>query len=130
MFKLAFRVVYRIKGRCPRHPAYNPVKDEQGGIKGGCEECQSLFRAYRAYLQQVHEAIEEFETTVQFFITNKQARGRNGDARRAFAPELSLPPTRRHISGNGEAFAPEVLSESEQVKETSSSMGKCLRGEF
>jgi hypothetical protein len=29
MFKMAFRVVYRIKGRCSRHPAYNPVKDEQ-----------------------------------------------------------------------------------------------------
>ena len=42
MFKMAFRVVYRIKGRCSRHPAYNPVKDEQGGIKGGCEECYAL----------------------------------------------------------------------------------------
>ena len=43
MFKMAFRVVYRIKGRCSRHPAYNPVKDEQGGIKGGCKECYALF---------------------------------------------------------------------------------------
>jgi hypothetical protein len=43
MFKMAFRVVCRIKGRCSRHPAYNPVKDEQGGIKGGCEECHALF---------------------------------------------------------------------------------------
>ena len=24
MFKVAFRVVYRIKGRCSRHPADNP----------------------------------------------------------------------------------------------------------
>jgi hypothetical protein len=40
MFKVAFRVAYRIKGRCSRHPSYNPVKDEQGGIKGGC----GLFR--------------------------------------------------------------------------------------
>ena len=111
MFKMAFRVVYRIKGRCSRHPAYNPVKDEQGGIKGGCEECHALFQAYRAYLA-FREAIEEFETTVQLFITNKQARGRNGDVRRAFAPELSLPSTRRRTRGNGAAFAPEVLSES------------------
>ena len=33
MFKMAVRVAYRIEGRCPRHRAYNPVKDEQGGIK-------------------------------------------------------------------------------------------------
>jgi hypothetical protein len=111
MFKMAFRVVYRIKGRCSRHPAYNPVKDEQGGIKGGCEECQGLLNAYRAYLA-FREAIEEFETTVQLFITNKQARGRSGNIRRAFAPELSLPSMRRRTRGNGDAIAPEVLSES------------------
>jgi hypothetical protein len=111
MFKMAFRVVYRIKGRCSRHPAYNPVKDDQGGIKGGCEECQALFRAYRAYLA-FREAIEEFETTVQLFITNKQARGRSGDVHRSFAPELSLPSTRRRTQGNGDAIVPEVLSES------------------
>ena len=50
MFKMAFRVVYRINGRCSRHPAYNPVKDEQEGIKGGCKECYALLIAYRAYL--------------------------------------------------------------------------------
>ena len=111
MFKMAFRVVYRIKGRCSRHPAYNPVKDEQGGIKGGCSECEALLNAFRAYLA-FREAIEEFETTVQLFITNKQARGRIGEVRRAFAPELSLPSTRRRTQGNGDAIAPEVLSES------------------
>ena len=111
MFKVAFRVVYRINGRCSRHPGYNPVKDAQGGIKGGCEECQALFRAYRAYLA-FREAIEEFQSTVQRSITNKQARGRSGDVRRPFAPELSLPSTRRRTRGNGDAIAPEVISES------------------
>jgi hypothetical protein len=86
MFKMAFRVVYRIKGRCSRHAAYNPVKDEQGGIKGGCEECHALLHAYRAYIA-FREAIAEFETTVQLFIANKQARGRSGDVRRAFGSE-------------------------------------------
>lgn len=111
MFKMAFRIVYRIKGRCSRHPAYNPVKDDQGGIKGGCEECHALFHAYRAYLA-FREAIEEFETTVQLFITNKQARGRSGDVRRAFAQEVSLPSARRRTRGSGDAIVPEVLSES------------------
>jgi hypothetical protein len=111
MFKVAFRVAYRIKGRCSRHPSYNPVKDEQGGIKGGCGECHALFHAYLAYFA-FRETIEEFETTVQLFITNKPARGRSGDVRRPFAPELSLPSTRRRTRGNGDAIAPEVISES------------------
>jgi hypothetical protein len=111
MFKVAFRVVYRIRGRCSRHPAYNPVKDEQGGIKGGCEECYALFHAYRAYLT-FREAIVEFETTVQSFITNKQARGRSGDVPRTFAPAVSLRSTRRHPQGNSDPLAPEVLLES------------------
>jgi hypothetical protein len=111
MFKVAFRVVYRIRGRCPRHPAYNPVKDEQGGIKGGCEECYALFHAYRSYLA-LREAIVEFETTVQSFITNKQARGRSGDVHRASAPAVLLRSTRRHTEGNGEGLALEVLPES------------------
>jgi hypothetical protein len=111
MFKVAFRVVYRIKGRCSRHPAYNPVKDDQGGIKGGCEECYALFHAYRAYLT-FREAIVEFETTVQSFIANKQARGRSGDVPRASAPAAPLQSTRRHPQGNGAALALEVLPDS------------------
>lgn len=110
MFKVACRVVYRIKGRCSRHPAYNPVRDDQGGIKGGCEECQALFRAYRAHLA-LREAIEEFQSTVQRFITNKQARGRSG-ALRGSAPELSLPAPRRRTRGDSDAIAPEVFPES------------------
>jgi hypothetical protein len=70
----------------PASSLQNPVKDEQGGFKGGCEECHALFHAYRAYLA-FREAIEELETTVQLFITNKQARGRSGEVRRLFTPE-------------------------------------------
>ena len=111
MFKMSFRVVYRINGRCSRHPAYNPVKDEQGGIKGGCEECHALFRAYRAYLA-FREAIVEFETTVQLFITDKQVRGRSGNVPRSSASQSSFPSTRRRTRGIGDSIAPEVLSES------------------
>jgi hypothetical protein len=32
------------KGKCSRHPGYNPEKDPRGlGIKGNCEECLALF---------------------------------------------------------------------------------------
>ena len=111
MFKMAFRIVYRIKGRCSRHPAYNPVKDEQGGIKGGCEECYALLQTHRAYLT-FRESIVEFETTVHSFITNKQARGRSGDVPLASAPAVSLRSRRRRTEKYGDEIAPEVLSES------------------
>jgi len=111
MLKVAFRLVYRIRGRCSRHPAYNPVKDEQEGIKGGCEECYALFHAYRSYLA-LRKAIVEFETTVQSFITNKQARGKSADVHRADAPAVSLRSARRRTEGNGDELALEVLPES------------------
>ena len=111
MFKMAFRVVYRIKGRCSRHPTYNPVKDEQGGIKGGCEECHALFRAYRAYLA-FREAIKEFETTVQPLITNKKPRENSAHGDHASAPESSSPVAPWSAPENGNLFAPEVRSES------------------
>jgi hypothetical protein len=111
MFKMAFRVVYRIKGRCSRHPAYNPVKDEQEGIKGGCKECYALLIAYRAYLA-FREAIKEFETAVQPLITNKKARENSVYRDHAPAPESSSPVARWRTSEKGNLFAPEVRSES------------------
>jgi hypothetical protein len=112
MFKVAFRVAYRIEGRCPRHRAYNPVKDEQGGIRGECPACYELLNAYRAYLA-FREAIQKFETMVHPFITTKKARGGvNGS--RTSAPELSLPVARRRTAANGELIAPEAPSETRQ----------------
>ena len=109
MFKVAFRLVYRIRGRCSRHPAYNPAKDEQAGVKGGCQECYGLFLAYRACLT-LREAIGAFETTVHSFITNKQARGRRGD-HRAFVPEAPPRLVRRRTQKDGDVIAPEVLTD-------------------
>jgi len=75
MLKLAVRAEYRIKGRCSRHPAYNPVKDEQGGIRGGCKSCHELLNAYWAYVA-LRKAMEEFETTAQPFLAIKKPRKR------------------------------------------------------
>jgi len=110
MFKMAFRVVYRIKGRCSRHLAYNPVKDEQGGIKGECTECYELLNAYRAYLT-LRQAIEKFEITVRPFITPKKARGKSVDGPRISASELPLPLAQRRTHKSGNSIAPEAPSE-------------------
>jgi len=113
MFKVAFQVAYRIKGRCPRHLAYNPVKDGQGGIKGECTACYELLKAYRAYLT-LREAIEKFETTVQPFITPKKARGNRVDGPHTSAPGLSLPLVQRRTPASGNSIAPEAPSELRQ----------------
>ena len=110
MFKVAFRVASRIKGRCPRHLAYNPVKDEQGGIKGECTACYELLNAYRAYLT-LREAIEKFETTVQPFIITKKARGKSVDGSHTSSPGLSLPIAQRRTPASGNSIAPEAPSE-------------------
>lgn len=33
---------------CPKHIMYNPEKDFEGGIKGGCACCGSIYQAWRA----------------------------------------------------------------------------------
>ncbi len=35
----------RWKGRCKRHPRYDPL-DGEGAIKGGCEKCRQLFEIH------------------------------------------------------------------------------------
>lgn len=32
----------RWKGRCHKHPRYNPEIDGLGGIRGGCQRCEML----------------------------------------------------------------------------------------
>ena len=110
MFKLAVRFDYRIKGRCPRHPAYNPIKDEQAGIRGGCVACHELLDAYRAYLA-LREAIEHFETTAQPFITAKKTPRKRVQASLLSMPELPLRAGPGIIPVNGNLVSPEAHSE-------------------
>ncbi len=36
----------RWKGRCARHPRYDPENDGLGGIRGGCLRCEMLLEIY------------------------------------------------------------------------------------
>jgi len=42
----------RFKGRCDRHPGYNPL-DGVGGIIGGCKQCQLLLEIFDAHARLV-----------------------------------------------------------------------------
>jgi hypothetical protein len=52
-FTYKLKVAERIKGKCNRHPCYNPERDGRGGIKGGCSACFCLYD-----LQQASRALD------------------------------------------------------------------------
>lgn len=42
----------RWKGKCARHPAYNP-EDGQGAIRGGCQRCHALLDVFQQHAKLV-----------------------------------------------------------------------------
>lgn len=47
-FTYKLKVTDRVKGKCSRHPRYNPEKDGRAGIRGACSCCFSLYDLYQA----------------------------------------------------------------------------------
>ena len=47
-FTYKLKITERVKGKCRRHPRYNPQKDGRAGIRGGCSCCFSLYDLYQA----------------------------------------------------------------------------------
>ena len=47
-FTYKLKITERVKGKCNRHPRYNPEKDGCAGIHGACSCCFSLYDLYRA----------------------------------------------------------------------------------
>lgn len=50
------------KGKCPKHPRFNPEKQGVGAIRGGCETCNQLVSVYR----QVSVARNQMHTFEEF----------------------------------------------------------------
>jgi hypothetical protein len=49
------------KGRCSKHPRYNPAIDGLGGIRGGCRRCEMLLDIYTHHASLVR-LVREFGT--------------------------------------------------------------------
>lgn len=47
-FTYKLKITERVKGKCSRHPRYNPEKDGRAGIRGACSCCFSLYDVYQA----------------------------------------------------------------------------------
>lgn len=47
-FTYRLKITERVKGKCSRHPRYNPEKDGRAGIRGACSCCFSLYDLHQA----------------------------------------------------------------------------------
>ena len=54
------------KGRCARHPMYDPAEDGPGAIKGGCTRCQDLYT--------IHETHQRTLTLMRAFGSSLERR--------------------------------------------------------
>ncbi len=45
--------IVRWRGKCGRHPRYDPYLDGVGGIKGGCPKCTMLRDIYECHQKMV-----------------------------------------------------------------------------
>ncbi len=43
----------RWRGKCPRHPRFDPYMDGRGAIRGGCEKCTALVDIYAHHVQML-----------------------------------------------------------------------------
>lgn len=51
----------RWKGRCSKHPRYDPDVDGLGGIRGGCKRCEMLLEIHSHHSKLIR-LIREFGT--------------------------------------------------------------------
>jgi hypothetical protein len=51
----------RWRGRCSKHPRYDPKIDGLGGIRGGCRRCEMLLDIWSAHAKLIR-LIREFGT--------------------------------------------------------------------
>jgi len=43
----------RWRGKCPRHPRFDPYLDGRTGIKAGCEKCTALAEIHAHHVQML-----------------------------------------------------------------------------
>jgi hypothetical protein len=74
--KFSVRLKLKLKGKCSKHPRFNP-EIGQGAIRGGCRECLALYQVVAAR-DQVVAALRQFEELAEpykRFPKQRVARG-------------------------------------------------------
>jgi hypothetical protein len=77
-FTYKLTITERVKGKCNRHPRYNPEKDGRAGIRGACSCCFSLYDLYRARVA-LDAAQREFIRRAAPWTRPRQQRRPKGD---------------------------------------------------
>jgi len=72
-FTYKLKITERVKGKCSRHPRYNPEKDGRAGIRGGCSCCFSLYDLYQARMA-LDAAQREFIRRAAPWVRSRQPR--------------------------------------------------------
>jgi hypothetical protein len=98
---------YCWKGKCPKHPLYDPAKHGADAIKGGCSRCQMLFAVYHAHRETLAAAtvFDEVEKAGQVVSYIRSALADNPLAKRIRRDNKILRAGRRE----GEKVARDLL---------------------
>jgi hypothetical protein len=114
-FTYKLKITERVKGKCSRHPRYNPEKDGRAGIKGACSCCFSLYDLYQARVA-LETAQREFIRRAAPWARQREPRRKRlsnvtGDEGSSDSdPDVGLPDHRLHIAvGNAWMGAIELL---------------------
>lgn len=63
---MSLEITHRFKLSCPRHPRYNPERDGEAAIVGGCDICTEMVRLWRislAFAGWYHDLAEKIVAT-------------------------------------------------------------------
>jgi hypothetical protein len=86
-FTYKLKITERVKGKCSRHPRYNPEKDGRAGIRGGCSCCFSLFDLYQARMA-LDAAQREFIRRATPWTRPRERRRTNTASEAGPSPEV------------------------------------------
>jgi hypothetical protein len=45
--------VIRWRGKCSRHPMFDPLTDGPGAVRGGCEKCTTLVEIFNCHQRMI-----------------------------------------------------------------------------
>jgi hypothetical protein len=74
--RFSIRIKVKLKGKCPKHPRFNP-EIGQGAIRGGCRECLALYQVVAAR-DQAAAALRQFEEVAEPYRVFPKPRNRRG----------------------------------------------------
>lgn len=55
-----YKATVKVHVRCPKHRLYNPEKQGEGAIKGGCTECNTVLQIQRRVLE-IRQLVKHLE---------------------------------------------------------------------